>query len=143
MPLDSFLERLDNELLNHSVITDNKYCNWFKQAELSPVDVLYFTQQFSVFSNQFIIAQLNKVINAVDLEEARAGKEVLANELGVAFKDGSVEGGTYKFYHAHFEWLVKFAKHLGLSFNDIGKRKHGSPATLFYCDELILSLIHI
>ena len=137
MPLDSFLKRLDNELLNHSVITDNKYCNWFKQAELSPVDVLYFTQQFSVFSNQFIIAQLNKVINAVDLEEARAGKEVLANELGVAFKDGSVEGGTYKFYHAHFEWLVKFAKHLGLSFNDIGKRKHGSPATLFYCDELI------
>ena len=50
MPLDNFLERLDKELLNHSVITDNKYCNWFKQAELSPVDVLYFTQQFSVFS---------------------------------------------------------------------------------------------
>jgi len=137
MPLDNFLERLDKELLNHSVITDNKYCNWFKQTELSPTDVFYFTQQFSVFSNQFIIAQLNKVINAIDLEEARAGKEVLANELGVAFKDGSVDGGTYKFYHAHFEWLVKFAKPLGLTFNDIGKRKHGDPHTLFFCDELI------
>jgi len=90
MPLDNFLERLDKELLNHSVITDNKYCNWFKQAELSPVDVFYFTQQFSVFSNQFIIAQLNKVINAVDLEEARAGKEVLANELGVPMNMASI-----------------------------------------------------
>jgi hypothetical protein len=137
MSIDNFLERLDNELLNHSVITNNKYCNWFRQAELSLTDVFYFTQQFSVFSNQFIIAQLNKVINSVDLAEARAGKEVLANELGVSFKDGSVENGTYRFTAAHFEWLVKFAEPLGLSFNDIGKRRHGSPSTLFYCDELI------
>ena len=134
---DYFVQQIKDELFTHPVITDNSYCNWFANADLTKENVVYFTQQFSVFSNQFIIAQLNKVINAVDLEEARAGKEVLANELGVALKDGSVEGGTYKFYHAHFEWLVKFAKHLGLSFNDIGKRKHGSPATLFYCDELI------
>jgi hypothetical protein len=132
-----FLERIDNELLNHSVITNNKYCNWFKHTHLILEDVRYFTQQFSVFSNQFIIAQLNKIINSVDLEEARAGKEVLANELGVSFKDGSVENGTYRFTAAHFEWLVGFAKPLGLTFDDIGKRKHGSPATLFYCDELI------
>ena len=137
MAYADFLERIDNELLNHSVITDNKYCNWFRHTHLILEDVRYFTQQFSVFSNQFIIAQLNKIINSVDLEEARAGKEVLANELGVAFKDGSVDGGKYRFTSAHFEWLVNFAKPLGLTFDDIGKRKHGSPATLFYCDELI------
>lgn len=137
MAYENFLERIDNELLNHSVITNNKYCNWFRNEHLTLKDVRYFTQQFSVFSNQFIIAQLNKVINSVDLEEGRAGKEVLANELGVSFKDGSVENGTYRFTAAHFEWLVNFAKPLGLTFNDIGKRKHGSPATLFYCDELI------
>ena len=137
MAYADFLERIDNELLNHSVITDNKYCNWFKNAHLTLKDIRYFTQQFSVFSNQFIIAQLNKIINSVDLEEARAGKEVLANELGVSFKDGSVENGTYKFTAAHFEWLVNFAKPLELTFDDIGKRKHGSPATLFFCDELI------
>lgn len=137
MALNDFLTRLDNELLNHSVITNNRYCNWFKDASLTLEDVRYFTQQFSVFSNQFIIAQLKKVINAIDKEEARAGKEVLANELGVSFKDGSVENGTYRFTAAHFEWLIDFAKPLGLTFNDIGKRKHGSPATLFYCDELI------
>ena len=137
MALDNFLTRLDDELLNHSVITNNKYCNWFKHTHLLWDDVRYFTQQFSVFSNQFIIAQLNKVVNAIDLEEARAGKEVLANEIGVAFKDGSVNEGKYRFESAHFEWLVKFAEQLGLTFNDIGKRRHGSPSTLFYCDELI------
>ena len=137
MTYENFLKRIDNELLNHSVITNNKYCNWFKHTHLILEDVRYFTQQFSVFSNQFIIAQLNKIINSVDLEEARAGKEVLANELGVSFKDGSVENGTYKFTAAHFEWLVNFAKPLELTFDDIGKRKHGSPATLFFCDELI------
>ena len=33
--------------------------------------------------------------------------------------------------------MVNFAKPLELTFDDIGKRKHGSPATLFFCDELI------
>ena len=75
MSLDNFLERLDNELLNHSVITNNKYCSWFRHTpDLILEDVRQFTQQFSVFSNQFIIAQLHKIINAVDLEEARSGK---------------------------------------------------------------------
>ena len=137
MAYADFLERIDNELLNHSVITDNKYCNWFRNAHLTLKDVRYFTQQFSVFSNQFIIAQLNKIINSIDLDESRAGKEVLANELGVSFKNGSVENGTYRFTAAHFEWLVSFARPLELTFDDIGKRKHGSPATLFFCDELI------
>ena len=59
MSLDNFLERLDNELLNHSVITNNKYCSWFRHTpDLILEDVRQFTQQFSVFSNQFIIAQL-------------------------------------------------------------------------------------
>ena len=62
MALDDFLTRLDGELLNHSVITNNKYCNWFKHTHLILEDVRYFTQQFSVFSNQFIIAQLNNCL---------------------------------------------------------------------------------
>jgi len=85
----------------------------------------------------------------------RDAKEILANEIGVVFKpskqkkttsgvdpeivsvEGSVDGGTFRFKAAHFEWLVNFAEPLGLTFNDIGKRKHGNPATLFFCDELI------
>ena len=42
--------------------------------------------QFSVFSNLFLLAQLNKVINSPTLEGAREGKEILANEIGVVFK---------------------------------------------------------
>jgi pyrroloquinoline quinone (PQQ) biosynthesis protein C len=74
------------------------------------------------------------------------------NELGVSFKkdsqkidkdveyggiEGSIEGSKFKFQFAHFEWLLSFAEPLGLGFNDIGKRSLGSPATLFFCDELI------
>lgn len=154
MSLQIFVERIEEELLSHPVIKNNQYCKWFRSADLTMEDVRDFTREFSVFSNQFIIAQLHKVINAVDIEEARSAKEILANEIGVVFRtdnplaggvsdldilsaEGTVEGGTYRFRAAHFEWLVQFAKPLGLKFGDLGKRIHGSPHTLFYCDELI------
>jgi len=149
---DSFVERIKSELFTHPVITDNAYCKWFADAELTKSDVIEFTKQFSVFSNQFTIAQLNKVINSGSLEEMHDAKEILMNELGVSFKkdaqkidadvkyggiEGSVENSKFRFQFAHFEWLLTFAKPLGLGFNDIGKRSHGSRLTLFYCDELI------
>ena len=149
---DSFVLRLKNEIFTHSVITDNSYCKWFANANLNLDDVIYFTKQFSVFSNQFPIAQLNKVINAGSLEEMHDAKEILLNELGVSFKkdsqkidkdveyggiEGSIEDSKFKFQFAHFEWLLSFAEPLGLGFNDIGKRSLGSPPTLFFCDELI------
>ena len=149
---DSFVERIKSELFTHPVITDNSYCKWFADTELTKSDVIYFTQQFSVFSNQFTIAQLNKVINAGSLEEMHDAKEILMNELGVAFKkdsqkidsdtqfggiEGSVEDSKFKFQFAHFEWLLAFAEPLGLGFKDIGRRSIGSPPTLFFCDELV------
>jgi hypothetical protein len=149
---ESFVQRIKNELFTHSVITDNLYCKWFADEKLTKYDIIEFTKQFSVFSNQFPIAQLNKVINAGSLEEMHDAKEILLNELGVSFKkdsqkidkdveyggiEGSIEGSKFKFQFAHFEWLLSFAEPLGLGFNDIGKRSLGSPATLFFCDELI------
>jgi hypothetical protein len=149
---ESFVQRIKNELFTHTVITDNLYCKWFADAKLTKSEIIEFTKQFSVFSNQFPIAQLNKVINAGSLEEMHDAKEILLNELGVSFKkdsqkitkdiqyggiEGSIEGSKFKFQFAHFEWLLSFAEPLGLEFNDIGKRSLGSPATLFFCDELI------
>ena len=111
-------------------------------------------KQFSVFSNLFLLAQLRKIINAPEIEDMREGKEILANELGVIFKPpgakptlegcdpdvvssvGSVEGGIYSHRAAHFEWLLDVGKPLGLEFQDLGKRAHGSPATLHFCDKL-------
>ena len=151
---DYFKQRIKEELFTHPVITDNLYCVWFADARLTKSDVVFFTKQFSVFSNQFTIAQLHKVINAGTLDEMHDAKEILLNELGVLFKkeegktddvvdpqyvgiEGSVENSTFRFKAAHFEWLLAFAKPLGLEFEDIGKRKHGTPYTLHFCDELI------
>lgn len=160
-----FQQRLQEELFTHSIIQHNPYCEWFAEADLTREDVRQFTIEFSVFSNQFLVAQLQKMINAVDLQEMRAAKEILANEIGCVFRrsteeskeslkyreahaeddgdpryvniEGTVDGGVFRFRAAHFEWLLHFAEPLGLTFQDIGKRSHGSPSTLFYCDELI------
>ena len=75
------------------------------------------------------------------------------NELGVVYNngkakkeddvdpslvstEGTVDGGTFRFRAAHFEWLLRFGAPLGLTFDDLGKRRHGTPSTLFFCDEL-------
>lgn len=152
-----FQQRIDKELLSHRIIVRNDYCNWFERGEQSKAQIIDFVVQFSVFSNLFLIAQLYKTINADSLEGMHASKEILANEIGVIFNarkaraaqqaqndydpeivstEGSVEGGQFRFKAAHFEWLLKMAERLGLGFNDIGKRRHGSANTLFFCDEL-------
>jgi hypothetical protein len=154
-----FRERLTAELFNHRVITANRYTAWFSRGEQTEADIRDFIVQFSVFSNQFLIAQLNKVVNADTLEGMRASKEILANELGVTFNkagtsppgrsagssfdpdhvgtDGTIQGGLFHFEAGHFEWLWTIAKHLGLRFDQIGHRRNGTPPTLFFCDELI------
>lgn len=150
----TFQERIDNELLKHKVITDNQYTEWFSDGSLTESQLQHFLVQFSVFSNLFLIAQLNKMINADSIEAMRASKEILANEIGVIFNSGtknptsdssspdfisetgSIEGGTFRFKAAHFEWLIHCAEHIGLGFDHLGKRKQGTESTLFFCDEL-------
>ena len=50
--------------------------------------------------------------------------------------EGTVDGGKFRFQAAHFEWLLRFGQSLGLTFDDMGKRRHGSPSTVHFCDEL-------
>jgi len=152
----NFHFRINRELLSHQVITDNHYAAWFSQGEISEEQLKAFIVQFSVFSNQFLIAQLQKTINADTLEGMRASKEILANEIGVVFRrlsqipqqpdveidpqlvstQGTIEGGTFHFRASHFEWLLQLAEKLQLQFADLGKRHHGTDSTLFFCDEL-------
>jgi len=154
-----FVDTCNREFMTHPIIHNNKYTNWFAQGTANRDLVQHFLIQFSVFSNLFLIAQLLKVINAESLAGMRASKEILANELGVMFTkkgatpaavtdadregdptivstEGSIEGGTFHFRAAHFEWLLSMGEHFGLGFNDLGKRRHGTPATLFFCDQL-------
>jgi len=155
-----FQHRINKELLKHHIITDNNYTAWFSKGDISAFQVKTFVVQFSVFSNLFLIAQLHKMINADTVDNMRASKEILANEIGVSFKpgrpqtsplktdqqvddpelattQGSIEGGTFRFSAAHFEWLLRLAEKMDLHFSDIGKRQHGTDSTLFFCDELV------
>ncbi len=147
----AFQRRINNEMLKHRVITRNPYTAWFEKGIQNPYQIKAFIIQFSVFSNQFLIAQLHKMVHADTLESMRASKEILANEIGVKFKsiqqttenrglgstEGSIEGSRFSFNAAHFEWLYHIAKTLDLNFSDIGQPKHGTQSTLFFCNELI------
>jgi len=145
--LTAFQARVDSVVHSHPAVVDNTYTRWFATGHADRAAVRHLTQQFSVFSHLFVEAQLRKVINAADLESYHAGKEILMNELGVIFngrKDdegvatqGTVDGSRFTFTAAHFEWLLRFAKPLGLQFEDLGKRRHGTASTLFFCDELL------
>jgi pyrroloquinoline quinone (PQQ) biosynthesis protein C len=154
-----FQNRINAELLTHEIIVHNEFTQWYRKGEINEAQIKAFVKQFSVFSNLFLIAQLHKMINADSLESMRASKEILANEIGVVFNpssrhtakhkndsntdpelvstEGTVEGGTFRFKAAHFEWLLILAEKLGLSFNDLGKRRHGIHSTLLFCDELV------
>jgi hypothetical protein len=147
--------QIDDLVAHHPVVARNRYTRWFARGEATRGEVRHLAVQFSVFSHLFVEAQLRKVINAADLDTYRSGKEILLNELGVVFNpgratagatgtdpelvatEGTVDGGRFRFGAAHFEWLLRFAAPLGLGFDELGKRRHGSAPTLFFCDELL------
>jgi hypothetical protein len=159
-----FLDRVEHDLLQHRIITDNAYTRWFRDGGATDAELGYFVRQFSVFSNQFLVAALLRVINAPTLQQARSAKEILMNELGVIYRrtdsrstpaaaadddardregdpelvstEGTVDGGLFRFRAAHFEWLLAVGEALGLGFDDLGKRRHGRDYTLHFCDEL-------
>jgi hypothetical protein len=155
--LELFRKHVEEAVHHHPVVIDNTYTRWFAKGEATGEEVRHLAVQFSVFSHQFVEAQLRKVVNAADLETYRAGKEILMNELGVVYRpsgagrqeadadldpavvgtEGSVEASTFRFSAAHFEWLLKFGEPLGLKFGDMGKRRHATPSTSFFCDELL------
>jgi hypothetical protein len=166
---EAFKQTIEQKFMSHPVVTRNDYTAWFAHGDI-PLDHLrQFTVQFSVFSNQFLLAALNRAINADTLRSARESKEILMNELGVIYNkggngdesrepargggaagpdedregdpalvstEGTVDGGKFRFQAAHFEWILHFGQSLGLTFDDLGKRRHGVPSTLRFCDEL-------
>ena len=159
---EAFKKTIEQKFMGHPVVTRNDYTAWFAHGDM-PLDHLRrFTVQFSVFSNQFILAALNRGINADTLHSARESKEILMNELGVIYNkggngtvsdsstvdkdkegdpalvstEGTVDGGKFRFQAAHFEWILHFGESIGLTFDNLGKRRHGTPSTLRFCDEL-------
>ncbi len=160
-----FLDRVDRDLLHHRIITDNAYTRWFRDGEgdgcrAGPLRPPVFGVLESVPGGGLL-----RVINAPTLQQARSAKEILMNELGVIYRrtdaearprcrtvdeeskdregdpdlvstEGTVDGGLFRFRAAHFEWLLAVGETLGLGFDDLGKRRHGRPYVLRFCDEL-------
>jgi hypothetical protein len=149
--------------MRHRILTNNVYTRWFQAGAATDDELKHFLRQFSVFSNQFLVAALLKTINAPTMQQMRASKEILMNELGVIYRkkeqtngsralneedkdregdpelvstEGTVDGGICRFQAAHFEWLCKVAEGLGLNYHTLGKRSMGRPTTLHFCDEL-------
>src|SRR5262245_21319374 len=83
---EAFRQHVLAEFLGHPIVVDNAYTRWFARGQASLAQLRHFAVQFSVFSNQFLVAQLQKMINADSLESMRAAKEILANEIGVVFR---------------------------------------------------------
>ena len=136
---EAFKETIEQQFMRHPVVTDNAYTAWFARGTMTLDELRHFTVQFSVFSNQFLLAALNRAINADTLQATRESKEILMNELGVIYNDrgakehparaesaattssnhdregdpalvsteGTVDGGTFRFQAAHFEWLLR------------------------------------
>src|SRR5688572_7654588 len=89
---DAFKQTIEERFMGHPAVTDNAYTRWFARGEM-PVDHLRrFAVEFSVFSNQFLLAALNRVINADTLHAARESKEILMNELGVIYNSKAGHG---------------------------------------------------
>jgi hypothetical protein len=162
---EAFKQTIEQKFMGHPVVTQNAYTAWFAEGDVPLPHLRKFTVQFSVFSNQFLLAALNRVINADSLHAAHESKEILMNELGVIYNkggsesaasasstprvntdregdpalvstEGTVDGGKFRFQAAHIEWILHFAESIGLTFDEIGKRKHGTASTLHFCDEL-------
>ena len=57
-------------------MADNRrrFTRWFREGRASEAQVKDLILQFSVFSNQFLLAQLQKTINADSVEGMRASK---------------------------------------------------------------------
>ena len=83
----NFLAEVDLDLLHHCIITHNRYTEWFSQGKATDVQLRHFIRQFSVFSNQFLVAALLKTINAPTLQQSRSSREILLNELGVIYRN--------------------------------------------------------
>ena len=90
----NFLVEVDRRLLHHPIITHNAYTRWFSQGRATESELKHFIRQFSVFSNQFLVAALLKTINSPTLQQSRSSREILLNELGVIYRNPEQKIGS-------------------------------------------------
>ena len=154
--LAAFPPRSTTLVHSHPVVVDNAYTQWFAKGDASADEVRHLdgaVQRVQPPLRRGAAAQGHQRRRHRDLPrrqgdpDERARRRVQASsadagaadgvDLDLVSTEGTVDGGRFKFAAAHFEWLLRFAKPLGLEFADLGKRRHGTDSTLFFCDELL------
>ena len=120
----AFKKTIEREFMGHPVVTHNDYTAWFARGEVPLDHVRDFTVQFSVFSNQFLLAALNRVINADTLHAARESKEILMNELGVIYNKKGKAAGRHG---QHTAIVLEFADALARRIEAIGAPVRRAP----------------
>jgi len=123
--------RIESELFGHPVIQANPYTSWFKRGLAEEAQVRDLIEQFSVFSNHFIVVQAKRLANADSEEGERCARSILVNECGVAMepRTGSTEGRRFSSSNAHLEWLRATGRALGLDPRRLGPWELGRPET--------------
>ncbi|MBI2068994.1 MAG: hypothetical protein HYT79_00185 [Elusimicrobia bacterium] len=129
--LERFERTIEREFFNHPVITNNAYTRWFRQGLADEAQVIDLIEQFSVFSNHFIVIQAKRMVNAATEEGERGARFILTNELGVGLDvtTGSTEGKTFATKNAHLNWLRQIGDMLGIERRRLGRWETGRPST--------------
>jgi len=115
---ENFHNKVTKNINEHPIIKQNNYTNNFAKGEASLIEQQVLTQQFSVFTQWFLVSQLLKIINTPDIYEMQ------------------IQNEKFNFRSSRFEKFLEFAKKLDLSYEELGKRDYASLYTLYFCDEL-------
>ncbi len=136
--LESFKAVIQREFLSHPVVVSNPYTAWFAQGEADTDQMMDLINQFSVFSNHFLVLQVKRMVNASTIEGERCARNILMNECGVALdpRSGLVEGKSFSTANAHLNWLREIGAILGLSPMELGRWEKGSRSTRAFLDGL-------
>lgn len=127
----SFKKVIEKEFFQHPVIVNNPYTKWFKEGNANTKQVIDLIEQFSVFSNHFIVVQAKRMVNAHTIEGEECARAILLNECGLSqdVKTGNIEGKRFSVRNAHINWLREIANKLKIDENRIGRWETGRKST--------------
>ena len=132
---ETLIEKVRAKILNHPIITNNRYLGRFSQG-VTLEQAKHELQQFSVFAIHFDVAQTLLICNSPTKDVYESRLKLLLNEKGIPYQSG-FEGeltGFWKPETVHFSWLENMAAGLGMGFEEIGKLWLASAGTKQFVD---------
>lgn len=138
MNFELFRRRLEREIAAHPVVHANPFTSWFAKGEAEEAQLRDLVEQFSVFSNHFLVVQAKRLVNAVTEAGERGARDILVNECGVAMdpRAGTAEGRRFTSRNAHIEWLRSLGRALGLDPRSLGRWELGRHETRAFLETL-------